>query len=464
MAACFKFLGIALSLSLVSACTSNGFSSATPHAASADDTTNASIDQRSNGKGGSPGVDQDSSGAGGAGTDNQVVYVPVGGSKPVFQNDLAGSQCTTANQSIATCANGSVNGASVGSTTVTAGGKTVTVVVYNPANPPSAADLGSSGTGGGIDGVSNGLNPPNTALLGSSGQLLSCPPNSQHILILDFKSGWWAGDGGNFFQQILNALNSSCNGSVSIEYHHIIINGGNGPGMTGVMNVLTGSAPSSSSNGISNTMELFPGSGSPTSGGTTLQTAFQDPTFASYTQIWVLSGSSADPEDLPVSNSFFEQVLQAATATKAAFLIGCGYGSISHANAFAQSLGVGANLSTALPEGQILSPTDGIQVASTISSSSLQPSVLFSNGVTNLPDNMVIGGQPANGDAINSQGGVNIIAVDGHGQNTLAVSNQGRRVVMDSDLPRYYSIWQNESPTALQLLKNIVVYLSKETN
>lgn len=290
----------------------------------------------------------------------------------------------------------------------------------------------------------------NTAILTDGGNLIACPTKNQSILILDFKSGWWAGDGGNFFQKMVGSLQSACNQKVKIEYHHIINSGSGGGQFFPQLN------------GIQNTMLVVPG-GATTNAGTGFGTAFLDATFASYTQIWVLSGSSADPLDLSLSDPFFLQVVQHAQASKAAFFIGAGYGSISHGNAVATALNVPAQFSTQQVEGDILDPTAGVAVASLMGGALLKHHILFTNGANNLPDDMIVGGKSAHGDAIGATGSVTVIATDNHGQASIAVPDPaavGRKTVLDADMPRYYAIWQNLSPNALQFLRNVIVYLS----
>src|SRR5687768_14739026 len=68
------------------------------------------------------------------------------------------------------------------------------------AGAPAADDLGSAAPAG-----SNAdLGAEAEGLLDADGDLIACPRKAQRLLILDFKSGWWAGDGGRFFEKVLN--------------------------------------------------------------------------------------------------------------------------------------------------------------------------------------------------------------------------------------------------------------------
>src|SRR6185312_7796052 len=137
----------------------------------------------------------------------------------------------------------------------------------NASTPLGGSVDGANGPGGGAG--ANGMlgTAGNSAILTDSGTLIACPKKNQTILILDFKSGWWAGDGGNFFQKITNSLQGTCTQQVTIEYHHIVTDGGGGglffPNL----------------NGIQNTMLVVPG-GTPTDGSSDFNSAFRDSTFA----------------------------------------------------------------------------------------------------------------------------------------------------------------------------------------
>ena len=298
---------------------------------------------------------------------------------------------------------------------------------------------GDTGVGGGATPPTSGGVPLSS--LDTNGNLKDCPPTNLRVLVLDFKSGWWSGDGGDFVDRIIsNGIIAKCGSTVTMEYHHLII-----PDF----------------GGISNHQLIAPGSPHLVTGNSNFQSAFADPSFASYQEIWLLSGSSADPEDIPIAHPFFQQVLANIKSSTANLFIGVGYGSISHGSALAGSLSLGADFSTLAPEGDILDPMAGVQLISSISSPALVTSNILLKDITSLADQVKVGHDTAGGDAIVDKGGIDIIAKDNRQQPTLAVTKSGRRAVLDADMPRYYASWSmNQSNDTMRLLQNILVYLA----
>lgn len=314
----------------------------------------------------------------------------------------------------------------------------------NGGDPNAGDTLGNSTVG--IDGLDDiaGIDPA----LVEGGELIRCPKKPQKILILDFKSGWWAGDGGDFFNKLLGALHQDCPDDVSIEYHHIT----RGPGIIFVAKKV-----------INMQMFVPNGAGNLALGSSDFSTAFGDASWESYTEVWVLSGSHADPLDLVPNDAFFNAVLGKLSAIKANVFIGAGYGSITHANSASSTLGLGTPFSTDQAEGRILDPMGGVRVTSSVKTGEqLAKHILFTRGADEVADAMEVGGKQAYGDILSGGSSVKLLGKDSRGKGTIAVGKSGtRRVVMDADLPRYYSIWKDESQGTLQLLKNVIVYLSR---
>lgn len=302
----------------------------------------------------------------------------------------------------------------------------------------------------------SGAKPANTLDVDSDGNLNNCPSKPQSVLILDFKSGWWSGDGGNFVDRITDGLAKACSTKVTLEYHHVILS------VKSLASIFFGSKDGNVP--FANMQLTAPGDPKLRAGSTQFEQAFADPSFASYTQIWLLSGSSADPADLQVNHPFFQKVVQAIKSSKAHFFLGVGYGSITHAAAVADALQLGASFSTIQAEGNILNPMGNISLTKSLSVGQFDSSEVLLKGFTSIADSLVVSSVPAHGDAIQDKGGVKIIATDNLKQASLAVSKDdsaGLRFVLDGDLPRYYAAWSNQSPETMKLLKNILVYLAK---
>jgi hypothetical protein len=274
-----------------------------------------------------------------------------------------------------------------------------------------------------------------------------CPQKNAKILVLDFKSGWWSGDGGDFVDRIVNGLSLDCKGTVAMEYHHF------------VRSASTAVQGSERSNVINT--ELVSPATSITTGSPFFSKAFADPTWASYTQIWLLSGSSSDSADVPITDPFFAQILNKINISKASLFIGVGFGSISHANILTQQLSLGTVFSTIQPQGNILNPMRGVSLSSSLSDTQFNSShPIFGNGVKTIADQLIVGGTPAHGDKIAALAGFSVLATDNLKQASISVGSVlARKAVLEANLPRYYAGWSNLSDDTIQLLKNIVVYL-----
>jgi hypothetical protein len=111
------------------------------------------------------------------GSNGSTVYVPVGGTVSTGQP----GGCTTADPKVATCNNGTVTGVKIGTTTAQSGtigsqgasaGPPVTVVVYDPKNPPAGLDTANGGPLGTIaTGTGTAALNPATTLVEEGGTL-----------------------------------------------------------------------------------------------------------------------------------------------------------------------------------------------------------------------------------------------------------------------------------------------------
>lgn len=151
------------------------------------------------------------------------------------------------------------------------------------------------------------------------------------ILILDFKSGWFAGDGGTFFS---DSITPTCAGdaALDIDYLHI-----------------TTELVETNRKVVSQQEYVLPCLGQEaarnwfhfdlTGAGPAAECTLGS--LDTYGQIWVLSGDETDELDVPISSALFQSVLmrlqeRSARGTMGLFL-GAGLSNITHANSIAQS-------------------------------------------------------------------------------------------------------------------------------
>lgn len=158
-----------------------------------------------------------------------------------------------------------------------------------------------------------------------------CPEGSKSfsVLILDLKSGWFAGDGGDFFKDFVK--NDRCKDTVKLSYLHItkeLVEGN-------VSQAELSSLLPCAANGMTNGRKEF----SKNAADSTCSFG----SFNGYDQLWLLGGSTIDPVDLSTSGKAFLSILQRAkelyvAKPNAGFFVGAGLRNTVHANAFVSSV------------------------------------------------------------------------------------------------------------------------------
>jgi hypothetical protein len=276
-----------------------------------------------------------------------------------------------------------------------------------------------------------------------------CPRKAQAILVLDFKSGWWSGDGGDFFRTVVADLASPCIGAVRFEYHHMIAG--------------------------SNTVQLVPSTAAPSTMSSTnadAATALTD--WSGYTQIWVLSGSLSDPEDLATTSPFFQRLVAKIKSAKAALFVASGNGNINHANAVLTGLDSPARFATDLPEGPVVDATGAFAVKTQLTrGAELQDHALFQRGVQSIADIVETAGdgifttsERMQSDYLDvgTAGKLKAVGRSAAGKPVIAVlaGDAPRRTVFDAGLQRFYAIRRPDAPGQTKIyLQNIIVYLGE---
>lgn len=247
------------------------------------------------------------------------------------------------------------------------------------------------------------------------------------ILIMDFRSGWWGGDGGFFYDLIIEELKRVFENKIEIEYHHILPSDG------------TGAAED-------------------------LQ--FVDQDWRHYVEIWILSGSEGSG-DMELNDPYFVKMKEKISSSTAGLLIGAGYGSVMHANPIMESLGYKKIFSTNNPTGRFLFFPEDVTVGKRIEKNTqhLLEHELFDH-VESIADQIKIKGFgdtiDVTGDYILDDDNFNILAIDAAGKNSIGVRKAGRKILLDAGLQRFYSIFNSdEKSETLRYFYNLVSYLGK---
>ncbi|MBF0442277.1 MAG: hypothetical protein HQK54_10250, partial [Oligoflexales bacterium] len=158
-----------------------------------------------------------------------------------------------------------------------------------------SASCDSDNSGSGRDMASGENRKDPIATIVKTSEPASCQ-YPQKILILDFCSGWWAGeDGGDMYLTIVDILNQSCgNGKTSAEFHHITIKSG------------------------------YP--------------FYSGKSLAEYNQLWILSGGNSDDEDIPTTNPIFQKFVDEIAASQASLFLGGGVDYIDSVNTISNKI------------------------------------------------------------------------------------------------------------------------------
>ncbi|HEX8029350.1 MAG TPA: hypothetical protein VF491_12845, partial [Vicinamibacterales bacterium] len=127
----------------------------------------------------------------------------------------------------------------------------------------------------------------------------ACVAKPQRLLIIDMKSGWWSGDGGEFHNVLLPRIVKDC-GQIEIEYYFLqYLNPAlsDGPPIPGVPL------------GVVGFVSFYPEKPGITNGNFMVEANFPSRPWNDYQQVWLLSGGDHDPTDVPTTDPFFANLL-----------------------------------------------------------------------------------------------------------------------------------------------------------
>lgn len=183
-----------------------------------------------------------------------------------------------------------------------------------------------------------------------------CEKKDFKILILDLKSGWFAGDGGDFFKKFVA---QECEDSIQIHYMHITTQFAEGnfaqfASYKNVLPCLEHAVPNSKGQ-----LE-FKSLGDPND-------VCQLGPISEYNQLWLLSGAEQDPYDLRLAKPLFQSIKSRATELRKAkpnsgFFLGAGLGNSDHANSLALTVFSDVFTDTKPFSAQMSTPNTGVGV------------------------------------------------------------------------------------------------------
>ena len=266
------------------------------------------------------------------------------------------------------------------------------------------------------------------------------------ILILDFRSGWWAGSAGEFHKTVLAPLRDDS--QLTIEFHHFTV--GNDAKCV--------YAPNNAEK-----CEQAPMSDNPTP--EEIVGRFEQDGWNKYFQIWILSGSEKDMSDVRVNGSLFGNFISQAGDSCVPIFIGAGDGFIDHGNAMANALGIGNILTTNLANPGFFFGMSTVTIETRMNAGAQLGTHEIFKDVSVVADGVANSFfQHARGDALTVNPNVEVLATDSSGRPVIGKSevllSDGaiRPVLIDAGMQRYYAS-QND-PDTLSLLLNVRRYLS----
>jgi hypothetical protein len=289
----------------------------------------------------------------------------------------------------------------------------------------------------------------------------ACVAKPQRILILDMKSGWWSGDGGEFHDVLLPRIVKDCK-QVEIEYYFLqyldpTLAGPPVPGLPiGVAGFISFYPPKP---GVDNGVLLVP------------ENVPSRP-WSDYQQVWLLSGGDHDPTDVPTDTPFFHNLLSKFAAPPAGpsqsvpgLFIAVGIGHHDHANHVLRALELPELFQSHVTE--LITPHVGDGSDVTVFSRSRMGEGLTSHaifeGVSSVADRVDIAGQECDTDFLPLAD--NPFQIVGHnrlGEPSIAVrETDTRRWVLDTGMPRYYSLLDPAERDTYRFLQNTIKWLAK---
>lgn len=289
----------------------------------------------------------------------------------------------------------------------------------------------------------------------------ACVSKPQRLLIIDMKSGWWSGDGGQLHDLLLPRIVRDCP-QVQIEYYFLQFLDPAVVGLPPVPGLPVGAVGMLSfypeKPGVQNGLLMEPEN-------------FPSRPWNEYQQVWLMTGGDHDPSDWPTDHPSF-QALLAKFRTPAApgqsipslFLAG-GIGHRDHANHVLRTLEAPEMFQS--HETELITPRmndgSGVEVFSRSRvGESLTAHAIF-EGIASIADRVDIFGEECDTDFFPSANHpFQIVGRNRLGEPSIAVrETETRRWVLDAGMTRFYSLWDPAERDTYRYLQNTIKWLAR---
>ena len=165
----------------------------------------------------------------------------------------------------------------------------------------------------------------------------ACVGKPQRLLIIDMKSGWWSGDGGEFHNQLLPRIVRDC-AQIEIEYYFLqYLDPAQTPGLPSIPGLPSLTGPVGF-------VSFYPPKPGVDNDSLLTLANFPSRPWHEYHQVWLMSGGDHDPTDWPTSDPAFQNLLAKfrtpATPSQPApsLFVSAGIGHHDHANQVLRAL------------------------------------------------------------------------------------------------------------------------------
>jgi hypothetical protein len=291
----------------------------------------------------------------------------------------------------------------------------------------------------------------------------ACVAKPQRLLIIDMKSGWWSGDGGDFHDLLLPRVVKDCP-NVDVEYYFLqFVDPGFAPGTP---------LPPGLPVGVVGFLSFYPERTGVSNGGLMVEANFPSRPWNEYQQVWLLSGGDHDPSDVPTDHPFFQNLLARFSTPPAApsqsvpsLFIGAGLGHRDHANRVIRAFELPEMFQSHVTDLTTPRPGDGSEVEVFSRSrigDGLTMHAVF-EGVASIADRIDIFGEVCDTDFLPvSNHPFQIVARNRLGEPSIAVrETDNRRWVLDSGVTRYYSLFDPAERDTYRFLQNTIKWLAR---
>jgi hypothetical protein len=289
----------------------------------------------------------------------------------------------------------------------------------------------------------------------------ACVAKPQRLLIIDMKSGWWSGDGGEFHNMLLPRIVKDC-AQIEIEYYFLqYVDPGQAPSLPPIPGVPSLTGPVGF-------VSFYPPKPGVDNDSLLVLANFPSRPWSEYQQVWLLSGGDHDPTDWPTSNPAFQNLLtkfRTPSQPAPSLFLAVGIGHHDHANQVLRALELPEMFQSHVTElitPRVRDGSDVVVLSRARVGDGLATHALF-DGVASIADRVDVAGEECDTDFLPlANHPFQIVGRNRLGEPSIAVrETETRRMVLDAGMTRYYSIFDPAERDTYRYLQNTIKFLAR---